>query len=110
MKTMISFVVALASAFVGLRSAPLQPSYDLVIANGRWIDPETGLDAVRNVGISGGLVRAVASERLDGRTVIDASRLVVAPGFIDLHQHAQPNVNRSVDALKAMDGVTTALE
>src|SRR5205814_440463 len=77
---------------------------------GRVIGPDSSLDAVRHVGISGGIIRAVAVEPLSGRTVVDASGLVVAPGFIDLHQHAQRTVNAVVDGLKAMDGVTTALE
>jgi dihydroorotase len=79
----------------------------VVIANGRVIDPESGLDAVRHVGIDGGTIRAVSSEPLSGTRTLDATGLVVAPGFIDMHQHAQtPDAYR----LKAADGVTTALE
>ncbi len=81
--------------------------YDLVIANGRVMDPESGLDAVRNVGISGGKIRAISMGALQGKTTIDAKGLVVAPGFIDLHQHGQDAENY---AAKAGDGVTTALE
>ena len=65
---------------------------------------------VRNVGISAGVIRAISAQRLTGRDTLDASGLVVAPGFIDLHQHAQRDINPTVDQLKAMDGVTTALE
>jgi len=86
---------------------PTQTSYDLVIQGGRVMDPETGLDAVRNVGVSGGIVVRISSEPLSGSKVIDASGLVVAPGFIDLHSHGQDAENYR---LKAMDGVTTALE
>jgi len=82
-------------------------TYDLVIANGRVIDPETKLDAVRDVGISGGTIRAVSEGPLAGRATIDAKGLVVAPGFIDLHSHGQDAENYRY---KAMDGVTTALE
>ncbi|HEY6943553.1 MAG TPA: amidohydrolase family protein, partial [Candidatus Acidoferrum sp.] len=82
-------------------------SYDVVIANGRVMDPESGIDAVRNVGISGGKVRAISSSVLKGKQTIDAKGLVVAPGFIDLHQHGQDAENY---AAKAHDGVTTALE
>jgi N-acyl-D-aspartate/D-glutamate deacylase len=81
--------------------------YDVVILNGRVIDPESRLDAVRNVGIAGGTVKAITTARLSGRTVIDAKGLVVSPGFIDLHQHGQDEENYR---FKAMDGVTTALE
>ena len=81
--------------------------YDLVIRNGRVIDPETGLDAIRHLGISAGKIQTISATPLDGRAAIDATGLVVAPGFIDLHQHGQDAENyRS----KAMDGVTTALE
>ena len=81
--------------------------FDLVIANGRVMDPATGLDAVRQVGIRGGKIAAVSPEALHGRTVLDAKGLVVAPGFIDLHSHGQTPENYR---FKAMDGVTTALE
>jgi N-acyl-D-aspartate/D-glutamate deacylase len=81
--------------------------YDLVIANGRVMDPESGLDAVRNVGIRSGKVAAISGGSLEGKQTIDARGLIVAPGFIDLHQHGQDAENY---ALKAADGVTTALE
>jgi N-acyl-D-aspartate/D-glutamate deacylase len=81
--------------------------YDLVIESGRVMDPETGLDAVRNVGIRHGRVARVSTEPLSGQRVIHASGLVVSPGFIDLHQHGQDVESQRV---KAFDGVTTALE
>src|SRR4030081_378850 len=81
--------------------------YDLVIANGRVMDPETGLDAVRNVGHTSGKIRAVSVEALNGKTVLDAKGLVVAPAFIDLHEHAQEPRNYQ---FQAHDGVTTSLE
>src|SRR4051812_34643207 len=90
-----------------LAQAPANGPFDLVIANGRVIDPESNTDGVRAVGISDGIVRAVSQTPLQGRTTIDARGLVVAPGFIDLHQHGQT----AADYLrKAADGVTTALE
>jgi dihydroorotase len=65
------------------------------------------LDAVRNIGITGGTISAISAAKLDGKRVIDAKGLVVSPGFIDLHQHGQTPENY---ALKAGDGVTSALE
>ncbi|HKV62129.1 MAG TPA: amidohydrolase family protein [Candidatus Acidoferrum sp.] len=82
-------------------------TYDLVIANGRVMDPESGLDAVRNVGIRGGKIAKISTVPLAGKQTIEAKGFVVAPGFIDLHQHGQDSENY---ALKAADGVTTALE
>ncbi len=84
-----------------------QPSYDLVILNGRVIDPESRTDAIRNLGISNGTIKAITTNKLSGRTVIDAHGFVVSPGFIDLHQHGQDDENYR---FKAMDGVTSALE
>jgi N-acyl-D-aspartate/D-glutamate deacylase len=81
--------------------------FDMVIANGRVMDPESGLDAVRNLGITAGKIRAVSGEPLKGKTVLDAKGLVVAPGFIDLHEHAQEPRNYQ---FQAHDGVTTSLE
>ncbi|MGD0438585.1 MAG: amidohydrolase family protein [Bryobacteraceae bacterium] len=82
-------------------------TFDVVLANGRVMDPESGLDAVRNVGIRGGRVAAVSATPLMGRTVVDVRGMVIAPGFIDLHSHGQDPENY---AFKAHDGVTTALE
>lgn len=81
--------------------------YDLVLEGGRVMDPETGMDAIRNIGIREGKIVRISSEALTGRRTLHATGLVVAPGFIDLHQHAQDLANQRV---KALDGVTTALE
>jgi cytosine/adenosine deaminase-related metal-dependent hydrolase len=93
--------------FVFSASVVAAQQYDLVIEGGRVIDPETGLDAVRNVGIREGKIVSVSAEALSGRRVVHATGLVVAPGFIDLHQHGQELESQRV---KALDGVTTALE
>jgi N-acyl-D-aspartate/D-glutamate deacylase len=85
-----------------------QPStFDLVIRGGRVIDPETGLDAVRDVGIAAGRIAAVSAEPLTGSAVIDARGLVVAPGFIDLHTHVN---DATTYRLAAQEGVTSALD
>jgi N-acyl-D-aspartate/D-glutamate deacylase len=82
-------------------------NFDLVVANGRVIDPESGLDQIRNIGISGRSILAVSADPLSGRTIIDAAGLVVSPGFIDLHAHGQ---TPETYGYQARDGVTTALE
>ncbi|MBI3854457.1 MAG: amidohydrolase family protein [Planctomycetes bacterium] len=100
-------IALLLLIFAGCTSAPAAGRYDLVILHGRVMDPETGLDAVRSIGIRGGTIEAVEDGELRGAAVIDARGLVVAPGFIDLHSHGQDAANY---VLKAADGVTTALE
>jgi N-acyl-D-aspartate/D-glutamate deacylase len=88
-------------------AGPREVTHDLVVRGGRVMDPESGLDGIRDVGISGGAIAAVDPGPLLGRRVIEARGLVVAPGFIDLHAHGQDAENY---ALRAADGVTTALE
>jgi N-acyl-D-aspartate/D-glutamate deacylase len=99
------FILCVAAMLGSLPA--LSQSYDLVIQGGRVLDPETGLDAVRNVGITQGKITKISAESLNGKRVISARGLVVAPGFIDLHQHGQDLESQRV---KALDGVTTALE
>lgn len=86
--------------------AAAQP-FDVVIANGRVMDPESGLDAVRSLGVRGGTIAAIEPGPLTGTTVIDATGQVVAPGFIDLHRHGQDDENYRYAAL---DGVTSVFE
>jgi N-acyl-D-aspartate/D-glutamate deacylase len=107
---LLAAIVLTSSGLFSLFIAPVSSSsasFDLVILNGRVIDPESRTDAIRNLGISHGTIKAISTSKLAGRTVIDARGLVVAPGFIDLHQHGQDEENYR---FKAMDGVTTALE
>src|SRR6266571_7933602 len=83
------------------------PVYDRVILGGHVMDPASSLDAVRNIGLSGGRMAVITTEAIRGRDTIDARGLVVAAGFIDLHAHGQtPETYR----FYALDGVTTALE
>ena len=94
-------------AMLSIASAVTAEEYDLVIANGRVMNPANGLDSMRNIGIRDGRIAALSREMLDGSREIDAAGLVVAPGFIDLHAHGQ----REFESwLQAQDGVTTQLE
>jgi dihydroorotase len=95
----------LLAALVAAQSGPT--AYDIVLRNGRVLDPASDLDGIRQIGITGGKITALSMQPLRGRIEIDASGLVVAPGFIDLHSHGQTPENYRY---KAMDGVTTALE
>jgi N-acyl-D-aspartate/D-glutamate deacylase len=108
---MIVLVIALgASALLHVgrnEFAGEEETYDVVIANGRVMDSESGLDGVRNLGISGGKIRAISPQPLHGKETFDAKGLVVAPGFIDMHEHGQEPRNYQ---FQAHDGVTTSLE
>jgi N-acyl-D-aspartate/D-glutamate deacylase len=103
----IAPAVALVVLFGGWRLHAAEETFDLVLRNGRVMDPESSLDAVREIGIRGGVIREISTTRLTGRTTLDVKGRVVAPGFIDLHQHA---VNPEDVVLKAQDGVTTVAE
>jgi imidazolonepropionase-like amidohydrolase len=83
------------------------PVYDRVILGGHVMDPASGLDAVRSIGLSGGRIAVITTAGIRGRDTVDARGLVVAPGFIDLHAHGQ---TAQTYEFYALDGVTTALE
>src|SRR5205814_6562119 len=83
------------------------PVYDRVILGGHVMDPASGLDAVRNVGLQDGRIAIITASAIRGRDTVDARGLVVAPGFIDLHAHAQTD---ETYRFYSLDGVTTALE
>ena len=80
---------------------------DIVITGGRVMDPASGLDAVRSVAVRDGVIVAVTEDIPEAREVVDATGLVVAPGFIDLHAHGQ---DAESSRYQARDGVTTAME
>src|ERR1043165_9261959 len=79
----------------------------LVISGGRVVDPASGMDAVGDVAVLDGKISAVGTGLGSAERVIDATGLVVAPGFIDLHAHGQ---SLPADRMQAFDGVTTSLD
>jgi dihydroorotase len=88
-------------------TALAQPPFDLVIDGGRVIDPESGLDAVRHVGLRADRIAAISAEPLAGRETLEASGLVVSPGFIDIHRHGHGDNSYRY---AARDGVTSVFE
>ncbi len=104
----IAVVLACLAALAACSpAAPPPPTYDLVIANGRVMDPASGLDGVRHIGITGGRIEAISETPLQGTRVVDAANHVVAPGFIDLHEHGQQDESYR---MMVRDGVTSAFE
>src|ERR1700730_13105198 len=99
-------LVLISFCVVVLRGAE-QTEFDLVLSGGRVMDPESGLDAARDVGIRGGKILAISTKPLQGKQTIERKGLGVAPGFIDLHEHGQDSRNYQ---FQAHDGVTTSLE
>ncbi len=83
-------------------------AFDLVILNGRVMDPETNMDTIRNVGVLDGKIALITAESISGKEIIDATGHVVAPGFIDFHNHIANTPFGQRLALR--DGVTTPLD
>ena len=98
----MTLVVFTAVLCFGCTNAGDGRNYDIVILGGRVMDPETELDAVRNVGIVGGEIAVVTTADISGRDTVDATGLVTAPGFIDLHAHAQDSVSNRLQALEVV--------
>ena len=105
--TSIGILAAIGLAAMSPATAVAAETYDVVILNGRVMDPESRLDDVRNIGISNGRIALITTQEIQGAQTIDATNHVVAPGFIDVHSHGQ---DPFAFKLKLRDGVTTALE
>ncbi len=93
--------------FSALSTSACAADYELVILNGRVMDPETNFDAVRNVGIQDGRIAAITEDQITGDETIDATGLVVGPGWIDTHFHALDGL---AIQLAIRDGVTTGMD
>ncbi len=102
------FVLALSLILILAESlTAFAEDYDLVINNGRVMDPETMYDDVANVGIRDGKIAVITREKITGTKTIDATGHVVAPGFIDEHFHWTRVMGYK---LGLRDGVTTAMD
>ncbi len=109
-KVKFSTIVAAAAVIVGLLTGAqiaVAQGYDVVILNGRVMDPETNFDGVRNVGIKDGRIATITTKTITGRETIDAKGMVVAPGFIDTHFHFQAPIGYS---LGLRDGLTSSMD
>ena len=89
------------------KAADPNQEFDVVILNGRVMDPETNFDGIRNVGVKDGKIALITEATIKGKESIDAKGLVVAPGFIDGHQHGiEPYAYRNM----LRDGRTTVMD
>lgn len=100
-------VLSIAIFCFGMISVVQAQYYDLVINNGRVMDPETMYDAIANVGIKDGKIVVITKDQIKGEQTIDAKGLVIAPGFIDTHFHWTRPIGYK---LALRDGVTTAMD
>ena len=85
---------------------------DLVLRNGRVIDPSQNLDRVTDVAFADGRVVAVG-DGLSGDSIRDVSGLIVTPGLIDLHTHVYwGGTSLGIDAeeFARTSGVTTCVD
>lgn len=107
LRRVLATIALVLAVLASLAGQPVDRPLDLVIDGGRVIDPESGLDAVRHLGIRDDRIVAVSTTPLQGRETLDAAGLVVTPGFIDLHRHAHGDQSYRY---AARDGVTSAFE
>jgi hypothetical protein len=103
----VTLLLLVSISFYHSARAQTNIVYDIVLAGGRVLDPETNLDTIKNVGVLNNRIAQISSTPLKGKEIINVSGLVVAPGFIDLHVHGRSNAEQEY---QLHDGVTTALE
>ena len=106
-RTKLATIMLAAAIAVSASSHVLAETYDVVINNGRVMDPETNFDGVSNVGVKDGRIVVITEDAISGKETIDASGHVVAPGFIEGHQHATDPFSRKVNL---RDGLTTQMD
>jgi N-acyl-D-aspartate/D-glutamate deacylase len=98
----------LAAEIPGGVAAQVSPRYDVVIAGGTVIDGTGRAGTVADVAIKDGRIAAIGRiPRSQAAQVVEAAGLVVAPGFVDVHTHADDLVTRPAAANFVRMGVTT---
>ena len=88
-----SIVLGISALCLSFGSAFTEAEYDILVKNGRVMDPMTRADFRAHVGIKDGKIKALlpagdeGPDDTEAGRIIDAAGLVVAPGFIDIHAH-----------------------
>ncbi|MBY6006684.1 aminoacylase [Salipiger bermudensis] len=98
----------LSAAIIAAANGVSAQTYDVVIMNGRVMDPETGFDQVANIGVAAGLIAKITDQEIEGDRVIDATGHIVSPGFIDTHNHGAATEHGGKLSLR--NGVTTGMD
>lgn len=91
---------------------PVVP-FDLLLRNGRVIDPARSWDGIADIGIRDGRIVAIGSETesISALEEIDATGTYVSPGWIDLHGHWYEGGLYGINAELGLNhGVTTAVD
>ena len=100
------FLLMLSGILLSTGSFAQSNEFDVVILNGRVMDPQSGFDDVRNVGVKDGRIVTITGDAIEGVETIDATGHAVVPGFIDTHIHGQSAFSYK---MFLRDGMTTAL-
>lgn len=106
-ETKMNIKVMVTIAVMAFACVATAQDYDIVILNGRVMDPETKFDAVRNVGIQGERIVTIMAESITGKKTIDVTDHAIAPGFINTHSHSFGAFDQK---MMAHDGTTTILD
>lgn len=103
-------LAVLVGALFALAASAQGPRYDVAIIGGRVVDGSGQPPRRADVGIVDGRIAAVRTiARSEAREVIPARGLLVAPGFIDVHTHADDLVEQPLAANFVRMGVTTVI-
>ncbi len=104
-------ITLLFCALIASAQLALAQDYDVLIQNGRIVDGTGNPWQLGDVGIKGGKIVALGG--LQGKTakkMIDASNLIVAPGFIDIHNHSEFSILADGNAQSMIrQGVTSMI-
>jgi N-acyl-D-amino-acid deacylase len=102
--------IGMSSVLVLLLATVVQAEkYDLVITNGRIVDGAGNTWFYGDIAVKGDTIAAIGPQgSLEGEKAIDAKNNIVAPGFIDVHTHADSGLHSEPKAKNFIyNGVTT---